>query len=99
MKATIFGLVCFCVGAVIVVAQSSSERTVCRTSSLITDSAPTDPNADHLGPAPWYINANRSIWAGPVPKDGWASGGRVSRSSPSTSSIRSAVTSGVFSSP
>jgi hypothetical protein len=77
MKATIFALVGIFVGALIVVAQSPSERTACPTSSLVTDSAPSDPNADHLGPAAWYINADRTIWAGPVPDRGWASGGRL----------------------
>lgn len=38
---------------------------------------PVLPRADPAGPADWYINADRTIWAGPVPAGGWPSGGRL----------------------
>jgi hypothetical protein len=50
-------------------------REPCSASPLSRDSAPRDPAADPVGPADWYINADRTIWAGPVPAGGWSSGG------------------------
>jgi hypothetical protein len=38
--------------------------TGCRVSELVRAEPPRDPNADPFGQGPWYINANRSIWAG-----------------------------------
>ena len=38
--------------------------TDCRLSELIRAEPPRDPNADPFGPGPWYVNADRSIWAG-----------------------------------
>src|SRR5258705_9733915 len=49
----------------------------CAVSAMIRDAAPPDPNADRAGPANWYINGNRTIWAGPVPEAGWPSGGTL----------------------
>jgi hypothetical protein len=49
----------------------------CAASPMIRDVAPPDPNADPVGPANWYINGNRTIWAGPVPESGWPSGGTL----------------------
>jgi len=38
--------------------------TGCRVSELVQTAPPRDPNADPFGLGPWYINADRSIWAG-----------------------------------
>src|SRR5438876_481128 len=38
--------------------------TGCLVSELVRAEPPRDPNADPFGPGPWYINADRSIWAG-----------------------------------
>ena len=38
--------------------------TGCRVSELVRAEPPRDPNADPFGLGPWYINADRSIWAG-----------------------------------
>jgi hypothetical protein len=69
-------LMCWVVGA------SSSEhstRTIsCAASPLTRESAPPDSSADPIRHANWYINADRTIWAGPVPDDGWPSGGKLS---------------------
>ena len=49
----------------------------CPATPLITDSAPAESGADPIVAANWYINADRSIWAGPVPSGGWPAGGVV----------------------
>ena len=36
----------------------------CETSPLIRATPPPDPNADPFGEGPWYINDDRTIWAG-----------------------------------
>ena len=36
----------------------------CRATEEIRAEPPRDPNADPFGPGPWYINADRTIWAG-----------------------------------
>lgn len=58
-------------------AQSRAERGSCPLSQVTQDSAPPDPSADPVGPANWYINSDRTIWAGPVPEHGWPSGGTL----------------------
>lgn len=58
-------------------AQSQAGRESCVPSTPTRDSAPRDPSADSVGPADWYINADRTIWAGPVPAGGWSSGGTL----------------------
>jgi len=59
-------------------AQSTPELTSCPASQLVTAAAPIDPNADPIAAAAnWYINADRTIWAGPLPVGGWTSGGTV----------------------
>jgi hypothetical protein len=58
-------------------AQPVVEGKSCTPSPLIRASAPPDPNADPVGPVDWYINADRTIWAGPVPAGGWPSGGEL----------------------
>lgn len=55
----------------------SPESNWCAASSMIRDSAPSDPIADPVGPANWYINADHTIWAGPLPESGWPPGGRL----------------------
>jgi hypothetical protein len=57
------------------VAQSQSRS--CAASPTLRASAPADPNADPVGPANWYVNADRTLWAGPVPDVGWPSGGTL----------------------
>ena len=47
--------------------------TGCRVSELVRAEPPRDPNADPFGLGPWYINADRSIWAG-WGAGHWASG-------------------------
>jgi hypothetical protein len=49
----------------------------CLTSPLIRQTAPSDPSADGVGPADWYINGDRTIWAGTVPAGGWPAGGKL----------------------
>jgi hypothetical protein len=59
-------------------AQSEATNGSCPVSQVIRDSAPPDPSADSGGPPQdWYINADRTIWAGPVPAGGWPSGGTL----------------------
>lgn len=36
----------------------------CAETQAVRDQPPKDPNADPFGFGPWYINADRSIWAG-----------------------------------
>jgi hypothetical protein len=36
----------------------------CPASKLVRATPPRDTNADPFGPGPWYINTDRSIWAG-----------------------------------
>jgi hypothetical protein len=58
-------------------AQSQTERGSCAASQVAQDSAPPDSGADPIGPANWYINSDRTIWAGPVPAGGWPAGGKL----------------------
>jgi len=46
----------------------------CQLSELVWAEPPRDPNADPFGRGPWYVNADRSIWAG------WLAGHWVSGS-------------------
>src|SRR3981081_1744979 len=63
-------------GATQLAGQSASQPKSCLTSPVVIDSPPREPNADPAGQASsWYINADRTIWAGPVPEGGWPSGG------------------------
>jgi len=57
--------------------EQSPQTNACAVSSTIRDSAPHDENADPIGSANWYVNADRTIWAGPVPDNGWRSGGTL----------------------
>ena len=38
--------------------------TDCQLSELVRAEPPRDPNADPFGRGPWYVNPDRSIWAG-----------------------------------
>jgi hypothetical protein len=38
--------------------------TECQLSELVLAEPPRDPNADPFGRGPWYVNPDRSIWAG-----------------------------------
>jgi hypothetical protein len=53
----------------------SLSTTGCPVSELVRAEPPRDPNADPFGSGPWYLNADRSIWAG------WDAGHWVSGSS------------------
>lgn len=55
----------------------SMQSAPCAESPIVRDAAPADPNADPVGPENWYINAERTLWAGPVPESGWSSGGTL----------------------
>lgn len=77
MRSATIPLFCILALGVNARAQSVPEPTSCPTSPLIRDSAPRDPNADPVGPADWYVNVDRTIWAGPVPAGGWSSGGTL----------------------
>jgi len=39
-------------------------RSECAVTQPIKDQPPKDPNADPFGFGPWYVNADRTIWAG-----------------------------------
>ena len=65
------------VAAVETPAQSQTARGSCLVSPVVPDVAPADPGADPVGSANWYINDDRTIWAGPVPAGGWPSGGKL----------------------
>jgi len=58
-------------------AHSREDPSTCPTSPLVNDTAPREPNADRVGPGDWYMNADRTIWAGPVPPGGWSLGGTL----------------------
>jgi hypothetical protein len=36
----------------------------CRATAAVRAEPPRDPNADPFGSGPWYVNADRTIWAG-----------------------------------
>jgi hypothetical protein len=55
--------------------EQSAQTGTCATSPLVTAVAPNEPEADPGRPADWYMNADGTIWAGPVPNGGWPSGG------------------------
>jgi hypothetical protein len=78
MSPVTLGFLCILAVGMEAAAQSPSEQASCAASPLIRDTAPRDANADPGGPAEdWYINADRTIWAGPVPAGGWPSGGTL----------------------
>src|SRR5438128_2398108 len=39
-------------------------RAECRLTELVRAEPPRDPNADPFGMGPWYVSADRSVWAG-----------------------------------
>lgn len=48
----------------------------CPVTPTFIDEPPRDPNADPFGPGPWYINADRTIWALATPSGStWGVGG------------------------
>jgi cytochrome c2 len=54
----------------------AAQTETCPVTLPIKDQPPDDPNADPFGYAYWYINADRTIWAGPRPNaQGWQTGG------------------------
>jgi hypothetical protein len=44
--------------------EAAEQRSVCLASDAIRAEPPRDPNADPFGTGPWYVNADRSMWAG-----------------------------------
>lgn len=42
----------------------SSPSASCAISDTVRETPPRDPNAEPFGSGPWYVNADRSIWAG-----------------------------------
>ena len=46
---------------------------VCPTSATVRDRPPDDPNASSFGPGPWYINQDKTIWAG-THAEAWIAG-------------------------
>jgi hypothetical protein len=44
--------------------ESPTSEAGCALAESIRATPPNDPNAAPFGPGPWYINADRTIWAG-----------------------------------
>lgn len=44
--------------------ESTSPGATCAVTQAVRAVPPSDPNADPFGAGPWYVNADRSIWAG-----------------------------------
>lgn len=42
----------------------SHEPASCEVTETVRETPPKDPNADPFGSGPWYVNADRTIWAG-----------------------------------
>lgn len=47
----------------------------CPVTEAVKDEPPKDPNADPFGLGYWYINADRTIWAGAPESLSWGTGG------------------------
>jgi hypothetical protein len=52
------------VGAFIGGLPQAAAKPACETSPLIRATPPPHPGADPFGQGPWYVNADRTIWAG-----------------------------------
>ncbi len=48
----------------------------CQASTTVRTTGPSEPGVSSVGPGPWYINADRSIWVA-VPEAGWVAGGKL----------------------
>ena len=59
------------------IAFAQAQTSECVATPVVRATAPPDPDADPVGPGNWYINADRTIWAGPIPDGGWPSGGTL----------------------
>jgi hypothetical protein len=47
----------------------------CPVTPTVREAPPRDPNADPFGPGPWYVNADRTLWAWAGSETGtWVSG-------------------------
>lgn len=44
-------------------AKATQQLSTCPTTEAIRAEPPRDPNADPFGVGPWYVNADRTIWA------------------------------------
>lgn len=54
---------------------SPAPSPACPTSTTLRDRPPDDPNASPFGPGPWYINQDKTIWAGTL-QEAWISGNK-----------------------
>ncbi len=52
-------------------------KLVCHPTAAVMDAPPEDPSADRFGDGPWYINDDRSIWAGWQPLVSGRAGNRI----------------------
>lgn len=79
MRVAAFTLIALLACTTVASAQKPSGGESCQVSPLVSAAAPPDPNADPIGgtaQSSWYINGDRTIWAGPVPISGWSAGER-----------------------
>jgi hypothetical protein len=51
-------------GAMICAFPWQATKATCESSPLIRATPPPDPSADSFGEGPWYVSADRTIWAG-----------------------------------
>jgi hypothetical protein len=56
------------------IAPTASSKTPCGITQPVRAEPPRDPNADRFGFGPWYVNADRTMWAG-WDVGNWVSGG------------------------
>ena len=54
---------------------ANSQGLACDVTPTVRATAPSDPNADQVGPSDWYVNSEETLWAGPVIPGGWRTGG------------------------
>jgi hypothetical protein len=58
-----------CIGLIasplaIAIPAGASPPASCAVTETVMETPPQDANADPFGPGPWYVNSDRSIWAG-----------------------------------
>lgn len=56
--------------------QEKERSTSCAESERVREEPPKDPDADRFGFGPWFVNADRTIWAGNLGAGAWVSGRR-----------------------
>jgi hypothetical protein len=72
MGAAIVPLVWILASHTLPVAKVADKDDSCPMTPLVWDTAPRDRNAQGVG-GNFYVNADRTIWAGTVPEGGWTS--------------------------